>query len=60
MADSSTRTDDQLQAVAWPVGAVYFGADETDPAEVLGFGKWTEMGKIEINAQAAYAWKREE
>ena len=30
--------------VAWPVGAIYSSVDDTNPADIFGYGTWVEFG----------------
>ena len=39
---------------AWPVGAVFWTPEATNPASLLGFGTWSR-----VNSALPAAWKRE-
>lgn len=36
---------DAVAACAWPVGSVFVSVLSTNPAQLLGFGAWTRIGK---------------
>ena len=40
---------------AWPVGAVFWTPEATNPASLLGFGTWSR-----VNSALPAAWKRDE
>lgn len=34
-----------LQSYNWPIGSIYMTADARNPADIFGFGEWTEFAK---------------
>ncbi len=43
-----------VMTLAWPVGCVFVCAVNTDPAKLLGMGKWSALPSV----SALYYWQR--